>query len=209
MEKYCAPVRNLLFKFSNAHLVLIYYNEVIHAQWLMNMLCKRSRDWWNNNYKAFWNAFEYMRKKLEYICEFDEQFAEYLLNQSRYNFYQLTITTHTAEGINALMDKLIKEVPNPCNLKFDKIKLTYQNHEDVKIYNMLYNLFLLKNMDPSWLELEYSGDHNSLTMLQSLQINKVEYASSIQITMKDITTVIKILFRNKTFSSYLDKNYYL
>ena len=198
MEMYSTPLKNLIFKFSNSHLILIYYSEILHAQWLMSLLCKSSRNWWNDNYKAFWNAFEYMRKQMEYTREFDDAFAEYLLEQSKYNFYELTVSVSTLEGINSLMANLIGKISDLHNLKFKQIKLRYKSDEFVEAYNKLYKLFVEKKMDPSWFDLHPLEESKLNSEIERLEINKIAYAPNVNVTLNDVTT-ISIYYLNKQY----------
>ena len=51
---------------------------------------------------------------------------EYLLANFKYNYYQLTITAMTSEGIHWLITEFIEKINDLGGLKFKQIKIQYE-----------------------------------------------------------------------------------
>ena len=103
------------------------------------MLCKFTKEWWENNYDAFWNALEYVRRTFTYLCPFNKDVADYLLKNNRYRQYSLNIIISTENSILSLID-FISEVKISSMLKFKKIR-PFSNITDINAYKLLLDVF--------------------------------------------------------------------
>mmetsp|Transcript_1408 Transcript_1408/g.1612 ORF Transcript_1408/g.1612 Transcript_1408/m.1612 type:complete len:139 (-) Transcript_1408:376-792(-) len=138
MEMYSTPLVTLLSKFSHAHVILAYYGDVFNAQFTMNALSLPTRTCWRSNYKAFCNALEYMRRPLEYTLDFDEEIAEYLLHNAKYNLHVLRIKLFTSQGVDTLIDSFVDKLNDCHNLQFEHVLVNSFMDNFVAQFNKLY-----------------------------------------------------------------------
>ena len=132
------PEIKLLYKFSNCKWVLSYYEDLPLWNVLMSSLWKTTKEWWNKNYEAFWNALEYTRRTFTYETEFNKEIAKYLLENARYKLYNLIVFISSKDSIMDLID-FISEVRFLSMLKFKKIVLK-DSEIDIDMYNSLWNV---------------------------------------------------------------------
>ena len=142
MESYSSQVK-ILFRFSNAKWVLLFYHDFKQWHMLMTTLWKETNAWWNKHYEAFWNALEFTRKSLVYDAPFNKSISDYLLENNRYKQFKLTVKVSDKKSIEDLIE-FISLVKQKSMLKFKKIECTNSKLE-VKDYNMLCDYFIEKD----------------------------------------------------------------
>jgi len=152
--------KNLLFRFSNAVGIIVYLNDTLQVQWMMNSLCRTTRKLWKDNYKAFCNALEFMRKLLKYHREFDDDLVDFLLNQVHYSMFDIQVEAFTPEAMNKLSE-FIMSLKDPYNLKFTKVLVNFDSFdkERCKAYSKLYTTILRNLINPCCLTDTKIYDH--------------------------------------------------
>jgi hypothetical protein len=76
-----------------------------------------TQDLWNSNAEAFKNCLIFKRKLIGYDKEFDSQFSQFLLENHKYQFYELKIRLESDE-FEIFLDSVIK-----IDLKFTEISI--------------------------------------------------------------------------------------
>ena len=148
MESYW--LKDLLFKFGNSVCILTYYGSFKDSQILMKSLWNETLDQFTQNHKASANALWHMRRLIVYHQEFDQEFADFMLENERYKFYTLKIKLESDMSFTALTN-FIEEIEYIYMLKF--VKIEYDIYKIWTIpYKNLLKYFASKKIDKNLLQ---------------------------------------------------------
>lgn len=110
--------------------------------------------------------FDNYRVHLKYAMYFDEEIAEYLLEQDRYCDYTLDVYSLLNKSFTSLMN-FIKRVKYPQMLKFTNIEVLIRDYSGDLAPNILYNLLEQRNINSKWID--FNINEHQLDKTQKLE----------------------------------------
>lgn len=135
-------IQNLLFKFSYSTVILPYFKNIESSEAMMKSLCTTTRELWQTNKNAYSNLFGHARKQMIYHKEFDDEFAQYLLEDDKFQFYTLEVMVKSIESYESLIKFINKTVDNkPYPLKLSKISFLI-SEADSETYSLLHECLI-------------------------------------------------------------------
>lgn len=190
MEPIVRPVK-LLTKLSHASCILVYFRSFTEARNVFYYLWQETRDFWEKHSKILATLFDNYRMHLRYGLDFDDEIAEYLLDQDRYWNYILDVYTFMKRGFTSLLN-FIKSAKYPQMLKFAKIEVLFSVYSNDLAPNILYQLLKKLNIDSKWIDYDWS-------IHESSEIQKIEYWKNVylnKIKWKHWKRIGKTMFEN-------------
>ena len=151
---YSQSIIKLLTKFSHCVNVLQFYGFFPECRQMMQQIWKATLITWQDNQELFDNWIQ-RRRKLIYHRGFDEEFREFLMQNNKFEQYQLTFDVwwgsyqfdpilnrlvYMSKNLFYSLDKFLDEVEGNRKTKFDKIYILLNYG-----YKEAFNLFISKH----------------------------------------------------------------
>ncbi|CAI2362638.1 unnamed protein product [Moneuplotes crassus] len=163
-------VLGLIGSFGHSINVMKFYGDISECCYLLNSLCRSSRELWMRYRQAFVNGLwkECDRRMMRGSCDFNADFIDYFNGMKNYfelYLYKYLIILQTEEAIIEFCE-FIRHFKNRDLIKFQKISIHYQKGMGCDILNHPFNVLEEQSLDTSCIQVEglskfypWRGDH--------------------------------------------------